>query len=305
MKKLFLANLAVLFILSCVSKYSGEDLSIEYFNIGNAYSDLEDLDNAIKYYKKSLVYNSEFNKSRFNLIDIYMYKEDLNSAKEQLEILLAYDKENLKLKKLSAYLSYREGDLGLALNKYLDLFDSGDQSYDVLISIIKLYYQEDDLVQALAFSDKLHKDSVVFKGMSVEDKVEFYYLTGLIYKETENDDKALSYWEECYSLDGKDLFILKLLLEEYTELEDHGKVQEILTVLIGVDSDNKGFYLFRLAEVSFLGLNNFSEGYIRLEEAIEAGYKDKDKFNELLEKPNLIGVDKIRQLLIDNEILEE
>lgn len=304
MKKQYWVSLSFIFILfSCVSSYSTADLSIEYYNIGNAYYELEDFEKAEKFYLKSLSLDSDFTKSRYNLIEVYMRLRKYSLAKESIKHLSGEDRDNLKVKKSLAYLYYLEGSLDKSLEVYLDIYASGDISVDLRVSIVKLYYQLEKLDESLTYLEGLVSDD--YYKNNLEDKLSIYYLAGMIYQELGDLDSALIYFEERLGLGDDDLALNKRLYDIYKEILDFEKQKDVLENLIELDEDNIGEHYFELAYIYIANDNNYSDGYKYLKLAIENDFQGEDRANDLLKTPNLNGDEKIRQLFIDEGIIKK
>ncbi len=90
--------------LSCVTKTDDSEFVVEYFNVGNAFYEIDQYDKAIEYYDKVLKIDPDFHKARYNLVYIYINKEDYKTAGNHIDYLNAIGDDNVRIKKLSAYL---------------------------------------------------------------------------------------------------------------------------------------------------------------------------------------------------------
>lgn len=295
MKKLFLVSLTLIFSFSCVSKYSGLDIVGEYYNVGNAYLKLEDYDKAEEYYLKVLELDEDHNDARFNLAEVNMMKSDFNQARKNVDILLRKDRKNLKVKKLAAYLDYSEGNLEKALKKYRDVYLNGDVSMEVRENIVKLYYQLDKPDEAVPLIEEMLEES--------EDK-DLYYVGGKIFQKIGDIEKSVSFLEASLELGNNSFELLDSLFDNYVSLSDYDNQKKIIKVQLSRDIEDKAGKLFKLASILLINDNDFSEGYTVLEEALNSGFNKKDLAEELLEIPDLIESDKIRDLFVEKGVLE-
>lgn len=279
-----------------MTKTDESDLAVEYFNVGNAFYEIDQFDKAIDYYDKVLDIDPDFHKARYNLVYIYVYKEDFKTAESHINYLNISGDNNLKIKKLSAYLKYSKGELNDSLDLYLDILNSGDSSEEIRLNIVKLYFQLEDYQKALDYVKELIGDN---------EDVDLYYMAGLIADNARDLELAVGYYETCIELGSKEKDLLGNVLDIYLELSDFVNQKRIFELIIDAsDGDVKANALFSLSKISLITDHDFSKGYSYLESAIEAGFKDTGKVDELLNTPDLIEKDKIRLLLTDKEILE-
>lgn len=87
MKKLFLVSLSLLILFSCVTKRDEADIANEFYNVGNAFFDLEDYDKAEDYYLRVLDIDQDFHKARYNLIYIYVHRKNFSKAENNVKYL--------------------------------------------------------------------------------------------------------------------------------------------------------------------------------------------------------------------------
>jgi tetratricopeptide (TPR) repeat protein len=296
LKKLFWVNLFVLLFSSCITNEERVDIVIEYYNVGNAFFEADQLEKAAEYYKKVLNIDSDYHKARYNLIHLQIKQSDFKSANKNIRYLKELDAMNLKIKKLEAYIRYSEGDLENALDLYLEAYYGGDVSEDLRLNIVKLYYQLGFYDEAITFVS----DLLVGK----EDK-SLYYLAGLVAEGSEDFDIATKYYQSYITLGGDSLEVLKSLVVIYESQKDYDNLKLILELLIdNKDEELKADSLFKMALIVLLHNNDFSLGYDFLEDAIDAGFDSVDRIEELLNEPDLIELDKIRQLFIENKIIK-
>ena len=81
------------------------EFGIAYFNLGNAHINQENLDEARKAYKQALSKGVNFLSLHWNLHDVYTLQGEELKAKQELEIILELEPENLKAKKKMEKLS--------------------------------------------------------------------------------------------------------------------------------------------------------------------------------------------------------
>ena len=130
----------IFLILSCVSKpipIPGEskilieNIYFEYLNIADKYFELEDYNNAAKYYKLSMENKNLYWQSYYKLAKTYALLSDWKNALPMFEKLLERDKDNHSIKASLAYIYSMQGDTKKAIEIYKKLLeeDSLNEKY--------------------------------------------------------------------------------------------------------------------------------------------------------------------------------
>lgn len=298
MKKLYWVSIFTVFCLSCVTRVDESGLAVEYFNVGNAFLEIEQFDKAVEYYNKVLDIDTDFHKARYNLIYIYVRRSDFKNAGKNIAYLELLGDENLKVKRLSAYVKYSEGKLEEALDLYVGVYNRGDHSEEIQLNIVKLYYQLGKYSEAMVFLEEL---------LLGKEDAELFFLAALVAEGAGDLQLATEYYEVCIELGDVDEALYTNTLALYVLLDDFVNQKRILELIVGnsADDDQIANAFFELSKILLFEDNNFSEGYKSLESAIGAGFKDGDRALKLLNSPDLIDIEKIRALFMDNNILKK
>ena len=130
----------IFLILSCVSKpipIPGEskilieNIYFEYLNIADKYFELEDYNNAAKYYKLAMENKNFYWQSYYKLAKTYALLSDWKNALPMFEKLLERDKDNHSIKASLAYIYSMQGDTKKAIEIYKKLLeeDSLNEKY--------------------------------------------------------------------------------------------------------------------------------------------------------------------------------
>ena len=137
----FFSILIDIFLISgCVSKpvpIPGEknihiqNIYIEYSNIADKYFELEDYNNAAKYYKLAMENKNLYWQSYYKLAKTYALLSDWKNALPMFEKLLERDKDNHSIKASLAYIYSMQGDTKKAIEIYIKLLeeDSLNEKY--------------------------------------------------------------------------------------------------------------------------------------------------------------------------------
>ena len=130
----------IFLILSCVSKpipIPGEskilieNIYFEYLNIADKYFELEDYNNAAKYYKLAMENKNLYWQSYYKLAKTYALLSDWKNALPMFEKLLERDKDNHSIKASLAYIYSMQGDTKKSIEIYKKLLeeDSLNEKY--------------------------------------------------------------------------------------------------------------------------------------------------------------------------------
>lgn len=289
MKKLYLVSILFL-ILACTSTNS-KDLSLEYYNIANGFLELDKLDKAIEYYKKSLDVDYDNNSSRYNLVLAYVKNSNYDEALENVEILLIWDSKNSDLLSLKAFSLYSRGDLEESLSIYKDIDELKLRDMDIKLKIAKIYYQLESFEKSLELLEVVLEDSSY-----VEGKNELFQMAGKLSLILEKYSEAAEYYRVFIDSDKSNENVLRELLLIYSVLEDYNNEILVIDTLFGLDDvDDRGNLYFRKGEL-FLIQNDFKNGYENLKLAKDEGFNDSERIDSLLENPDLVEIQKIREL---------
>lgn len=277
-------------LFSCVSQKQAGDLSIEYFNIANGLMEIDKIDEAIEYYNKSLDIDYTNNSSRYNLSLAYVKAGKFDLAIEHIDLLLLGDSRNNEVLSLKAYSLYKVGDFQESLKIYKKLDGIRKNDSHVKLNISKVLYQLEYYDEALG-----HVVSVIDDSNDIEIKM-LYQMAGKISYKLENLSESIKYYELYLDEEGSDTDVLLMIKDIYVELEDVKSEKKIIQKLLSVDDfEKKAELYFRLGEI-YLMESDFSNGYENLRRSVEEGFNTKESIDKLLETPDLIEIDKIREL---------
>ena len=127
----FLVFFTVL-LLSCASaelRVPGEakiilkNISIEYYNIAEAYMGVKKYDKAAEYYQLAMRNEELYLLSYYKLARSYALAKNWEEAQKSYEYLLSLDPENTMIKTSLAYITAMSGEIYAAILKYKELLD--------------------------------------------------------------------------------------------------------------------------------------------------------------------------------------
>ncbi len=156
-RNLYVLLLIVFFVVSCSSKkhVKKEPPYMRYYNMGAAYLNTGDLDNAEKYYILSIKKKDDFYLSHYGLGVVYTYKKKFDLAKNELNKALKLNPSFLEPYNYLGIIYKEEGKIEKAKEMFLKIANSSDYPtrengyYNVAI----LYFDEGKLLDALEYAN--------------------------------------------------------------------------------------------------------------------------------------------------------
>jgi Flp pilus assembly protein TadD len=284
--------LALLLTTGCATRVSRRELAEEYFNLGNAYFDLQDYDRSYHYYQRAIALSDEVPAAGYNLARLQIDRGEYGAARALLETMVSADRENLLLLETLAYARFLEGDFAGARLEYrsilhiaparsraaynLALLENHVGAFDDAFQILEthLVFAEQDPEYRWLLADAAHRSNRETRALA-----ELEYLRGLAQDDAEQLTRLLSWYVE------RDYFLAAL------EIVD--KAPETL-------ADNQEFQ-FLAATALLLGTEDFPAGRARLELAIDTGFADAARLEALLEKLSADERESLQSLVPEGE----
>lgn len=292
--KYVLPLIFLLFLSGC--KTVSEDISSEYYNIGNAYYDVGNYDKAIEYYNRALVDGSlNENKIRYNLAVAYSESGRVKEGLYNFEFLLAQDPQNLKVLESVAYAYF--------------LIDEKEKSLEVYDQILEIFeFNKTALFnKALILVDdnKEEAETLLKKLYTIDSTVPVVLLLGKLYRDRDDWASAIKLYEVSLIKDEKNIEMLNALTEYYLYAEQYDKVLLYLDKLILYDKkENLSDYYFRKAEVELLNMKDFDSGLKSLKDAVDNGFTTQFKIKALLEDEQLENLADVEGYLKSQGLLQ-
>jgi tetratricopeptide (TPR) repeat protein len=294
-KKIFLIILLFILFSGCTSIKTKEEVSGDFFNLGNEYFSLKNYKKAIESYNKALSYNSNFNQCVINLVLSYQMDKQYDKAEDL--IIKRY-------KPLSD--DYYKKLLILFGNNYFYI-----ENYDKSLRTFQVYIE------------------------SYPDEAIGYFNLGQIYLKLSDENNALKYFLEAFNKDKKFIPVIFNLANFYFEKHDYESSVGYLKLLIDLDKDNPAVYFkigiieyqieeyeiartnfnkaillepknpdyyLALAKVYAKGFNNKAKAYENIEKALVNDYQDIKSIREQKEFSILLEYSDFKDLLRKYEL---
>ena len=294
--------LLLLFLSSCQTTETKRELARDYYNIGNAYSDLEKYEDAAQYYRRSLELDPTINQAVFNLARAALETGENEEALKMLQSLEVQDTENLLVKEMLGFAWYRLGDPEKAAKYYRSCLAVNSTHVRSLYNMTLLEKDAENWPAARGYLETL---------LDQEDKKEYRLLLGELAAAQGDAEGAILYYEDLLIDYEGDPDIYRDMKALYFETERYGKALEMLDLVIASESDSavKAELYFEKCSIEIEILQDIINGQKDLKAALEAGYSDKEKLDALVEhvEPAYRSEveEMIREALESAEVAEE
>ena len=270
---LMLSNL--LFYTSCLGDIadSTEEKANLYYNLGNAYSDLQRFDDAVEMYSNAYQLDDNFKAAGYNLVRVYISLDKFEEAEELLLSMIKEESANIILLETAGFLYHKWKNYEEALRFYnrvlvLDVLNS-NALYNTFLILKNIENSQGALRQLIKYIEINEEDFLAYISLAElylasdekNSAVDAYKL--FLKNEIKDEDKIL------------EIQIALALL--YKELELYSDSLEILKTLtdLGEDEQPSANLLFEKAWVLLIGIEEYEEGLDVLLLAIDAGFADK------------------------------
>lgn len=289
MKNTFL-SIFLLAIIGCASIKTQENVSNEYYLLGNDFFDLGKYDKAINSYLKSLEYNPKNQNSIINLILSYQKSNKFELA--ETTIYKYYKKRvsdfNNQLLFLLGNNFFLSGKYEKAIKIYSEYLKIKPEDPNALFNIGITYQKLMDEDTALDFFLKAYK-------INNDHKPSLYNIADYYYKKKEYN-QSLNYFSKLEKLDpsNKELFYklaeVEFLIEEYDLARKH------ISTAISLSKENSEYYIL-LARIYSKGFNDRKKTVETLENAFKNNFKDLNKLKTYSEFNLLFEYEDFKNLI--------
>jgi tetratricopeptide (TPR) repeat protein len=295
--KVFLLLTALTSALSaCTTTIRGPELSLEYYNLGNAYYDLTDYDKSILYFQKAISIDNENRKAYFNLALAFIAAGRAAEAQGVLEDLIVQDPDNQSLMEALAFAYYVQEENEKAIEIYRRVLEVSPENKKARYNLgILLWKQEDGEAALEAFVTILENDP---------EDLEALYHQGELLLQLNRPAEAAEVLEAYLQKQPDSAAAYMHLGDAYRILERYDKALEAYGQALIYD-EKRGDAWFYSAVIQLTRIEDPDRGLTALAEALEAGFKDSEQIAELLSASELLERDKVTALLQRQGLLPE
>lgn len=248
------------------------DLAREYFNLGNAFFELGDLERSYVYYQRALELSTALPAASYNLARLYVERERYDDALKVLEELAVADPDNALLMETEAYALFRAGRRAEALERYRVLLARYPARVSARYNAAVILRDEEQFVEAY----NMLEPAVVL----VPQDGELLWLLGELAFGADLLEEALRAAELHLAIAESDPAQLMRLARRYVEWGyDLPALDPLLSLASNRDHGAEaGYYL---ALVHFRSMQEFDLGLRFLKESLAAGYNDLSRLADL------------------------
>lgn len=272
-----------------------------YYDLGNAYAELARHEDAVKAYNRAIELEPELFSASFNLAQIYIERSEYGKAALLLDELREREPENGLILEALAWLAYLQDDRERALSHYRRIMALQPANFNAYYNSGVLMEAKGQFRQALNLYEKAYAlqpepellYDMAFQYLQLEDwERGIELLEGYLDEETQ-DASAFIALGDAY----RRLKLYREALNAYQSAVDLGGVNAAQAVAGGSGRGlSLGRALFEQAIIYFLAVEDGQKGLQKLEKALEAGYRDEERLEELRAAlPDDLG-EKIREL---------
>jgi tetratricopeptide (TPR) repeat protein len=288
-------------LIGCATSLSRDELAIEYYNIGSAYFELEELDKSATYLSRAIELQPGLARASYNLARVYVLQERYADAVALLDELLAGDPDNTLVMETLAYAHYETGALELAatwLDRALEVNPTDPELLQnrATVALAREHTEEAiaALRRALEFTDD--RPMVSLKLARAQDEV--------------GDTRAAldayrDYVDEAGAPQPEALLRYAELLERQEYYADALSALERITRSEDADDDRKARANFARARLLLTEAEEAEAGLEALREAVALGFADADAAQRLIEREDLVVRPEVALILREAGLFDE
>ncbi|MEM5948520.1 tetratricopeptide repeat protein [Spirochaetia bacterium 38H-sp] len=286
-KTLPLLFFAFISLFSCTSP--PKEIAEAYFSLGNSYYNDGDYEQAIEYYKKAEKYKSNTERLYYNLAMAYIHTQQYQEAEKLLKQLEEKDKNNIKVLSVLGYLEASKKNYEKAEEYYIKAIEISPYDEKLYHNMAVFLAEQGREKKALEYSEKAY----TIKQDEKKIKVLYAYLN---LKNNPDDTDALMLAEEAARADQSNTKLLFLLVYTYEKKEKYADAVSLLNIIIATDKENREA-LFDRARMHLLYTGETKQGLEDLKSAMEKGYDNQKKIQQLLNSPLLLAKKEAEEIL--------
>jgi tetratricopeptide (TPR) repeat protein len=282
--------LLLLATLGCTRYVRIDDLAEEYYNLGNAFYDLEEYEEAERYYLRALELDPEFERAGFNLARALADQERYAESLELLQELLLLDPDNLQVPEAIAYVEYRRGNIDAAIGGYERVLDASPFRRDALYNLGVLLLEDGAELEARGYLAQAY-------DVSPEDPDVLYAYAEALFR-TGRNEAGLSVLDDLREIGDLPEAYLRNTADRYAEAEFYADALVLYDRLLAASPEDPDAH-FAKARILLTAAEEGDAGIVALKDALEAGFADTEAAGHLLAEPGLIRVDEVRELFTE------
>lgn len=259
-------------VLSCQTKPYQQELAETYYNLGNAYIELEEWKAAETAFARAIEIMPEMYRAEYNMARVHINSRDYKSAVSILTKLLERDPENIIFLETLAWAEVQRGRLGRAEELYRDLIEKDPANCNVRYNLALLLRDRQEHTAAYSLLLECVRNQSADSEILVQiGKLEIELGLG----------SGLGWFERALEKSPQDKIVQQSLAAAYARDSRFTDALEMYRRLAGsLEGAERGRYLFEQARILFLELEEQEQARAALESALQAGYRDVERLAE-------------------------
>jgi len=287
-RQLIVLTTLILILSGCTSTIRGSELSLEYYNLGNAYYDLADYDKSILYYQKAISIDIDNKKAHFNLAMAFIAAGRAVEAQAVLEELLVQDPKNQNLLEALAFSCHAQGDNLRAIEIYRQILEATPANNKVRYNLGMILWKVEQREAALETFSAILKDDPA--------DLEALYNRGELLLEIGSTAEAVEVFEAYLQSQPDSADAYMHLADAYRIQERYDKALDAYALTLSYDEKRSEAWFFS-AVIQLTKIEDPDRGLTALSEALEGGFNDQEAITELLADSELLERDQVEALL--------
>ena len=291
-----LCALCLLVAQGCLT-VSRVGLAEEYYNIGNAYFELEQYNEAVSSYQRALELDSNLTRAEYNLAFAYLRLNRVGEAIALLGELLESDAENLLLQETLAYAYFLNGNIDNARSNYEAIIEQSPQRTVALynLALIELDAGNSERVEELLA--RAHE-------VTPDDELVTYQLIEVMRMNDVEGNREMEVVELARALLESSSLSSAQQIEVGLIFENARFYQEALTLYERIDDEDTQYWRaqFRQAYISLTAIGEWEGGLEQLRVSIEGGYNDPADLLALYDNDQLLQKDVVEEIYTANSL---
>ncbi|MFO8065386.1 MAG: tetratricopeptide repeat protein [Spirochaetota bacterium] len=288
---------AVVVLLGCETYVRRADLAEEYFNLGNAFYELEGYERAVEYYEKALALEPDLVPANFNLARAYIESGEYAQAIPILESLIEGEEESVLVLESLAYAYTKQERYEDALELYEEVLSLSPFRVSALYSSALIYRRLEEYQNA--------RDLLGRAREAAPEDPDVLYHYGRILYDTDDPDEAVSilsdYLDEA-PVNEEEIDRRLEVARIYADERYFARAISTFDQVLEVDA-NEPTALFEKAALQLTVIEDSTAGEENLRAALEAGFSDEERAEELLEREDLLSRTRVTELLSEAGLL--
>ncbi|MFO7730177.1 MAG: tetratricopeptide repeat protein [Spirochaetia bacterium] len=268
-----LATVLLISLVGCRTSPEQRELAETYYNLGNAYIELEDWDMAENAFARALEIEPDMYRAEYNMARVYIYSQNYSQAANILHQLLEADSQNITFLETLAWVELKRGRIEKAESLYRSLIEKDPANCNVRYNLSLLLSERDEYAEAYSLLLKC------VYGQSSDP--ELLLLLGELEQQLEWGS-GLGWFKRASEQEPENQSVLSKLADAYVQERDFTEALDIYRKMsVRADDAEKGRFLLEQAHLLLVQLEEKTSGIEALKEALEAGFDDVDKLAAL------------------------